>query len=324
MVMRSFASILAALLVFCSFASAARADCNPKDFMVQDVMSIQQSGDTELAFVLTASQSEYETAKKSMAGSGTYGLFSAALNYNQARDRAFQISQATKFDYKNSYASNYLSQTLNGKALDLYVQCLEKDKEKPGLALWFQSRDGDYFTFRAFWVGNDAGQGTAQYDAAPFVDGGAIISKPVSWIKAKTEDIVVKRTGNNDFYLRLSVGGQTKAKAIVKDPPVVVWNKQVITSTKALYAAPADRNPGCGFGTASDTIYPVHPGGYFVAGTRTTNHSTTSGDKYGETFTVDRPDQISVTITQSTGACEMHQEAKGQLQAVETFPVPGE
>ena len=232
----SLASFLALLLAFGTFAKAARADCNPKDFMVQDVTSIQQSGDTELAFVLTATRSEYENAKKSFAGSGTYGLFSAALNYDQARDRALQISQATKFDYKNSYASNFLSQTLNGKALDLYVECLERDKEKPGLALWLQSRDGDYFTFRAFWVGNDAGQGTAQYDATPFVDGGVIISKPESWIKAKTEEIVVKRTGNNDFYLRLSVGGQTKAKAIVKDPPVVVWNKEVITSTKVLYA----------------------------------------------------------------------------------------
>src|SRR5579863_5133938 len=104
-------------------STGAKADCNPKDFMVQDVTSIQQSGDTELAFVLTATKSEYDSAKQNFAGSGAYGLFSGALSYDQARDKALQISQATKFDYKNSYASNYLSQTLNGKALDLYVQC---------------------------------------------------------------------------------------------------------------------------------------------------------------------------------------------------------
>jgi hypothetical protein len=200
------------------------------------------------------------------------------------------------------------------------VQCLEKDKETPGLALWLQNRDGDYFTFRAFWVGADTKVGAAKYDAAPIVDGATLISKPDAWLKAKTEDVVVKRTANNDLYLNLKVGGQTRTKVIVKDPPTVVWLKQLVISPKLISAAPADRNPGCGVGSDSDTINPIHPGGYFVANTRTTNHSTTAPDKYSEVFTVDRPDQVSVTISQSTGACEHLQHAKGQLQAIETFP----
>jgi hypothetical protein len=48
-------------------ASVAKADCNIRDSMVQDFMSIQQSGSTQLAFVLTATYSQYESAKKSMA-----------------------------------------------------------------------------------------------------------------------------------------------------------------------------------------------------------------------------------------------------------------
>lgn len=302
----------------------AKADCNPKDFMVQETTSIQQSGSTELAFMLTATQAEYENAKKNIAGSGSYGLFSGALSYGDAQQKARQIAEATKFDYKNSYASNYLTQSLSEKALDAYVQCIEKDKEKPGLALWLQARDGDYFTFRAFWVGANTNEPAAKYDAPPIVDGGAMIGKPDAWLKSKTEEIVVKRTGNSDMYLNLKVGGQTKTKIIVKDPPPVVWAKQALISKKVMAAASHGPNPGCSAGSDSDTINPLHPGGSFVANTRTTNHSTSDPSRYGETFTIDRADQVSVTITQSTGACEVTQSAKGQLQAVETFPQAAE
>jgi hypothetical protein len=115
------ANSLLGLLVLGASCSGAKADCNPKDFMVQDVTSIQQSGATELAFVLTATQSDYENAKKNIAGSGAYGLFSGALNYGEAQEKARQIAQSTKFDFKSSYASNYLSQSLSGRAQ--HVRC---------------------------------------------------------------------------------------------------------------------------------------------------------------------------------------------------------
>jgi hypothetical protein len=317
-------SLLAGVLILGVISNTARADCNPRDFIVQDVISIQQSGYTELAFVLTATQSEYDNAKKNLAGSGAYGLFSGALSYGEARDRAQQIAQTTKFDYKNSYALNYLNQSVSGKALQSYVQCLERDKETPGLALWLHSRDGDYFTFRAFWVGSDTNIGAAKYDAEPVIDGGKLISKPEAWLKAKTEEIVIKRTANEDFYLNLKVGGQTKTKVVVKDPPSVAWIRQPVTSKKVMTASSHGPNPGCSSGRDSDTIHPLRPGGSFVANTRTTNHSTSDPSRYSERFTVDRPDQVSVEITQNTGACEVVQSAKAQLQAVETFPQAAE
>jgi len=143
--------------------------------------------------------------------------------------------------------------------------------------------------------------------------------EPDAWLKAKTEDVVVKRDGNNDFYLKLKVRGETRTKVIVKDPPTVVWLKAPIFSKKTLFAQTAPKNPGCGFGQDSDIIYPAHLGGFFVANTRTTNHSSDGNDSYGETFT-DRPDFVSVSITQSTGACEHQKTAKGQLQAIEMYP----
>jgi hypothetical protein len=44
-----------------------------------------------------------------------------------------------------------------------------------------------------------------------------MIGKPDALLKAKTEEIVVKRAKNN-FYLQLKVGGERRTKVIVRDP----------------------------------------------------------------------------------------------------------
>ncbi|WP_456797203.1 hypothetical protein [Bradyrhizobium sp. USDA 4473] len=103
--------------------------------------------------------------------------------------------------------------------------------------------------------------------------------------------------------------GQTRTKVIVKDPPTVVWAKQPVISKKTLVAQTAARNPGCGAGMDSNAIYPSHPGGFFVANTRTTLHSTNGPESYTETFI--EPDVITASITQSTGACEPSEDRKG-------------
>src|SRR4051812_27931370 len=89
-------------------ASAAKTDCSIKEFIVQDAVSIQQSGTTQLALVLTASESEYQKAKTNLAGGAdVFGLFSGNLTSGQAKERALEIAQVTKFDYTTSYASSY-------------------------------------------------------------------------------------------------------------------------------------------------------------------------------------------------------------------------
>jgi hypothetical protein len=305
----------AALLVA---GSVAKADCSIKDFIVQDVVSIQQSGATQLAFVLTATESEYQRAKTTLAeGADVFGLFFRDLTFGQAKERARQVAQATKFDY--SYAANYLSQTVSGRALDNYVQCLETDKNGPGLRLWIHKREGEYFTIRGFWIGANTNSLEAKYDALPILDGARLIGAPEIWIRAKTEEFVIKREGNNGFYLNMKVGGETKTIVVVADPPNVVWVRELVISPKKLSAASSNGNP-CTGATDSDTIYPLHPGGYFVPNSRTINHSTTDEGHYAENFVVDKPDQVSVVMSQSTGACEHRQVASGQLQAVETYP----
>ena len=298
----------------------AKADCNPRDFA--EIKDIQQSGETELAFALTATEQEFEKAKKGGATSGSYGgIISGSANVEEAREKAHQIATATKFDYASSYAYSYFSQSISPI---LYLACLEKEKQAPGITMWLGKRQGDYFTFNVSWIGTDTSFAAASYDAPPVVDGGTVVSKPDTWLKQTTEEVVVKRNGNNDFYLRLKIGGKVKTVVIVKDPPAVAWNMKSVTSDRLIKASSSGPNPGCSSGQAKDCIYPMHPGGHFVAKSAAmTEGYSTDPSTYGEKFE-ERPDRVCVTMIQSTGACEVAHSAQGRLTAIEKFPVSSE
>lgn len=319
-------SSLFAIVVFSATASLdARADCNPRDFMIQDFQYVQSSGELEIAFALTMTQEEYDRAKKSGSAGGTYGIISGSASYGEAQEKARRLAEATKFDYKSSYASLYVAQTLSPKAMEAYTACLEKDKEKPGLVLWLKERQGDYFTFKAFWVGADTTVAVGTYDSEPFVDGGEVVGKPDAWVKSTTEEIVVKRQANTDLFLNLKVGGKTKSIVVVKDPPLVTWRKELRNSPKVMKASSWGPNPGCTPGEDTDYLVPIHPGGMLIEGSGVVvERTTTDPTSYKETFDVNTADRISVKITQATGACESHKTATGRLSAYEQYPVAAE
>jgi hypothetical protein len=84
-------------------------------------------------------------------------------------------------------------------------------------------------------------------------------------------------------------------------------------------------NPGCSAGQVVDCIYTSRPGGSFVPKTRAVSERVTSDPShYGETFNVDTPAQVGVTMTQSTGDCNVGQSAQGRLMALERFPTAAE
>jgi hypothetical protein len=310
--------VAVAALVLCT--APAKADCNARDFMIKEVQDIQRSGETELSFVLTATEEEFNNAKKNAGLSGAYGLISGSANYGEAQEKARRIAQSTKFDYKSSYASSYFSQSLSPKALDAYVACLERDKERPGLTVWLQGRQGDFFTFRAFWVGSDVSLPSAKWDSEPLVDGGTVTSKPTTWLKAKTEEIVIKRPTNVDLFLNLKVGGEVKSMVIVKDPPAVAWVQKPVISGVLMKASTHGPNPGCSAGETADCVVPTHPGGSFVLKSASlTERSSSDPTKYSEAFS-ESPDKVCAKMTQSTGCCECAQSAQGRLMAIEKYP----
>lgn len=63
--------LIAAFLIF---VLEAHVQSNPLDFIVQDTVSYVMSAETELAFVLTATEEESNKAKVNSGISGAYGL----------------------------------------------------------------------------------------------------------------------------------------------------------------------------------------------------------------------------------------------------------
>jgi hypothetical protein len=315
-------SLQTAVIVLFFGVLQARADCNPHDFA--EIEELQRSPETELAFVLTASEQEYNSLiTRGGHSTGTYGLITETKNYREAQDRARTIALATGFDYRTSYATSYFAQHLTSKA---YLACLEKDRETPGLRVWLSHREGDFLTFGALWVGSDSKVHTATYDSVPVVDGGTIVSKPDQWMRGKVEEIVVKRSPDNkDIFFNLKVGGETQSTVVVRDPPRTIWNKSPVISQTLMRTTSHGSNPGCYAGEVTDCIFPTKPGSSFVSGSRAiTERTSTDLGSYKEDFFVDTPSKVCVRMTQSTGACEVVNIASGRLMAIERYPVAAE
>ncbi|KQW82037.1 hypothetical protein [Ensifer sp. Root127] len=298
-----------------------RAECDPRAFVVADVAAIALSDEAELAFVLTASETEYYSFKNSVSARSGLRLISDSANLKEAQDKARKIAEAINFDYKSNYASSLLAQQLSAKAVNAYRECLNHERENPGLRLWIENRAGDYFILGSFWVGADRSQGIAHYDAEPVVIGGTIISKPDDWVKGLTQEVVVQRDLNTDLMIKIRVGGQIGTMLIVKDPPAVTWETKPVKSPRITKVATRHGvGAGCFAGETADCIYPSQPGGYFVVGSAVvTERSSTDALRYAERFR-ETPDQVCVQMTQSTGACEHRQFAQGRLMALEKFP----
>ncbi|RUW95041.1 hypothetical protein EOA30_32975, partial [Mesorhizobium sp. M8A.F.Ca.ET.059.01.1.1] len=277
----------------------AEAECDARSFAVQHINDIRATGETELAFVLTATNEEFNAAKKDHALSGPYNLISLSKTYTEAREKALQIASVTNFDRSSSYALSYFLQLMPASALADYENCLKATIGLPGLRIWLGGKQGDYLIFNAFWVGKNVVGVNVGYDAQPIVDGGIIVSKPERWYLGKTEQIVVKRIGNNDVFIQLNVGGESGSQVIVRDPPQVTWDTQPVISDTVMRACSHGPNPGCSAGQVKDCIYPKRPGGHFIQGSHSvTQFSSSDPTRNLVQFDTDTPEMTCVKITQ--------------------------
>ena len=303
--------------------TGSAGECDLRTFIIQNITSIQQSRETELAFVLSSNREEFDSVKKSGGLGGPYGLISGSgsPNFDETRQRAEQIAQSIKFDDHQSYASSVFLQAISPVAAAAYSDCLTKNRETPGLALWFEKAEGDFVTLRAFWVGKDVTKGTAQYDADPIVSGGEVVEQPQNWVRAKSDKIVVRRNPGEDLFVSLDVDGETNSVGVVKPPPSVAWQQVAVTATEPMQACSNFASPGCSAGYATQCIYATQPGGRFLDNTwALANQESSDPARYRETFEKKSQTKICVTIMQSTRACEWYECAVGQLTAIETYP----
>ena len=300
------------------FASQSAVSCDIRDFIVNDITSVSQSSQTELAFILTSSESEFNKAKEHGI-LDVFDLFS--LGYNQAKSKAQQIAESINFDSKSSYAESYFSQTIDPSAIQAYEECLTHDT--PGMYIWLSSRQGNYYTFKAFWVGDNTLQQIGKYDIKPSVTSPAkLIYYPEQWTKGVDNDIIVESNGKNDFLLLTEVSGKLGKFVIVHDPPNFSWRTKPVVSKNLLHAVTHGPNPGCSAGSAKDCIYPDEIGASFIPSTVAMVDSYTSDPSgYSNPFYKDSSVQVCVKMTQNTGACEAPQSAQGRLTALEKYPV---
>jgi hypothetical protein len=105
----------------------------------------------------------------------------------------------------------------------------------------------------------------------------------------------------------------------------VVWDSEPVVSGVLLTVSTHGPNPGCSAGTRIDCISPRRPGGKLIPDTaQVIDRFSSDPSKYSETFVEKSSERICVAITQSTGACEWNQTARGRLSAIEAFPRSGD
>lgn len=293
----------------------AFAECRPRDFMINDVVNWKLDIKKEIAFLLTATEDEFNKAKKELGGG--YDMITG--EFQDARENARRLATTVKFDSSYAYDASFFSQTLSEAGINAYEDCLLKDPNRPQFEIWFQERDDDVFYFRAVWVGDDITIPTAKLAEPLKVINGKAVDVPKKWIKSQPQPFVVQRSENKTMTLILKVGEKSAAFTIVKDPPDVHILTQTITADKPLPVESTYSNP-CSAGSAMQCINTRNQGGFFVPHTEKFVGVTNNKGYYHEDYSV-TPTKICVTVTQGTGACENRGIAHGVLTATEEYPV---
>ncbi len=305
-----------ATTIACALISAtpSLADCDPKDFMVQDKTSIQTSEQIQLAFLLTATREQFDKAK------GSLGIFDV-LSFDAAKEAASKISQTSKFDYSSSYSLNYLQQTLSGKALEGYVACLTLDKERPGIRAWLSKREADYYTLKVFWVGLTP-QGIGNFGAPIQVTNGQLVRSPKQWVRAVTEEVVIKKNPFADAYVSFDIAGQTGGIAIVHDPAPFL--QRAISSPNLMNVSSVNvSGKVCYAGETIDCIRPTQKGAFLRLNSASLTE-TRIGDRstFSQKVTQNSPEQICMSISQGTGCCECRNVSSARITATEQYIDP--
>ena len=323
-----FRTILALLLgtaVASGSASRAAADCNPIDFMVRDVNNLRISDRVLIAFLLSATKEQYDSASNAFGSGLAFGLISGKLNFDQARTSAMKEAALTKFDYQRDYYLNYLSQQLPPTAAKMHFDCLTLDKTTPGLRIWFGRKEGDYVFLNAFWVGDDPRQAVGKLVGAPVVRDAELVEKlPDEWIRGgEPVQIVLKKSSTADAYIGLNVDGKRKSFVVVRDVAPVAMATQVVIGARKMSARSNNQTSTiCPAGTDRDCVMPQKPGGYLVVGSGdVTDFQRSDSTTVNWQVVTDKPEQICIEITARTGACEVTQTGSGRATAVERYPV---
>jgi hypothetical protein len=316
------------MVVLCFLGpSTAFAECDPVNFLVDDITNVTLTDDVKTAFLQVATKDQYEKATQGGATSFGYGPYQGALNYDQAKTASNKETTLKRFTYNREYYVRYLTQKLSTVGADAYAKCLEQDRSSPGLRIWSSRIEGSFYFLKAFWVGRDGAKGLGAVVGDPVVKGFDPIQIPTEWPKGATQEILLQKLDDGDAVLSLKVSDEAAAFVAVREPPVILMANAKVSSPTLVSIGSGGSSDGKHPVNApqqkEDCVYPsaqnrvLIPGSGHIADLlEVAAAGTTSA-----VLTANEPDRICFKFSSSTGDKMVRNTISGRVTAFERYVV---
>jgi hypothetical protein len=312
--------VLFALLASKSSAQEATDPtvCSPAKFMAEAPDSILASDYTKVAFARTATKEQYDLAREKLQEKLNFGSMTGVVEYDTARSVAAAEALALKFDYGAEYYESYLAQRIVDKVKSAYVECLRAQTVEPGLNMWLDRREGDYYFLRAIWVGKDnkAKGVLARNEIAE--DEVYIIKIADEWRSRAEREIVVKAGKNPGGVINITIGQESKSFVFIADPLRI--RMLTLATPGADMSVRSGGSVSCERHTNEQCLVPGHISGYFVPGTVKFDGTEPSGT--GFEVTKETTSEVCVRVWALSATCQTEVRADGKPVVVERYPGP--
>jgi hypothetical protein len=315
---------VALLMIFALLESEAFAqtECSPAEFMAREPESVVASEYMQIAFIRTATKEQYEMAREKLADRISFGPVSGLVDYDKAREAAKAEAEALKFDFGLEYYSSYLAQKISDNAKSLYVDCLRSQKPEPGLRLWLDRREGDYYFLNGIWIGKDPKSKGNWIKTETIEDDVYIVKIPQEW-RSGEEKIVVVKAGKNvgklgSGMVSITVGQQSQSLVFISEPERVRMHNIQRSGREMMARSGGD--VGCERHTDDQCLAPTDINGYFVRGTTRFDGPRSPGTDFE--IVKDSTSEVCVRVWALSAVCQTEVRIDGRPIVTERYPGP--
>jgi hypothetical protein len=290
--------------------------CSPSQFMAGEPDSILASDYTKIAFVRTATREQYDLARTALQDKLNFGPIAGPVDYDQARAVAEAEAQALKFDFEAEYYDSYLAQRIVGNVKALYVECRRAQTVEPGLNLWLDRREGEYYFLHGIYVGTD-GKARGQLSREELSeDDVTIIKIPAEWRPRAEREIVVKTGKSGGGMVSITIGQQSQTFVFISDPERV--RMLSLERQGPEMSVRSGGSVSCERHTNDQCLVPNHINGYFVPGTIKFEGTQPAGT--GFEVTKDTTSEVCVRVWALSATCQTEVRIDGRPSIVERYP----
>src|SRR5262245_24671281 len=93
----------------CLSTLPAKADCNPRDFLVKDIEHVIVNEKTRLAYLMTTTEEEFKRTNSRTGGYLGFGdLVKGGLDFANSQAAARRMAKTLNFEYDHNFYLNYL------------------------------------------------------------------------------------------------------------------------------------------------------------------------------------------------------------------------